>query len=309
MFGYWYNYIAIIRYCSNYYEEAIFMSAKILDGKQIAKDYRQGLQDEVEKLKAQGYTPKLSVILVGNDGASQSYVRSKKKAAEKIGMISEVIHLNEDTSEADVLKELERLNQDDSVSGILVQVPLPKQVDEQKVLDAIDPAKDVDGFHPINIGRLYLDEAKLIPCTPLGVMELLKHADIDLEGKNAVVIGRSHIVGQPVAKLLIQQNATVTVLHSRSQNISEHLKQADVIVSAVGRPGMVTRDDVKAGAVVIDVGNTPDENGKLKGDVEYDEVKEIAGAITPVPGGVGPMTITMVLNNTLIAEKMRRGLE
>ncbi|MBF1992795.1 bifunctional methylenetetrahydrofolate dehydrogenase/methenyltetrahydrofolate cyclohydrolase FolD [Staphylococcus schleiferi] len=285
------------------------MSAKILDGKQIAKDYRQGLQDEVEKLKAQGYTPKLSVILVGNNGASQSYVRSKKKAAEKIGMISEVIHLDADTSEADVLKELDRLNQDDSVSGILVQVPLPKQVDEQKVLDAIDPAKDVDGFHPINIGRLYLDEAKLIPCTPLGVMELLKHADIDLEGKNAVVIGRSHIVGQPVAKLLIQQNATVTVLHSRSQNISEHLKQADVIVSAVGRPGMVTRDDVKDGAVVIDVGNTPDENGKLKGDVEYDEVKEIAGAITPVPGGVGPMTITMVLNNTLIAEKMRRGLE
>lgn len=285
------------------------MSAKILDGKQIAKDYRQGLQDEVEKLTKQGYTPKLSVILVGNDGASQSYVRSKKKAAEKIGMISEVIHLDEDTPEKDVLKELERLNKDESVSGILVQVPLPDQVDEQKVLDAIDPAKDVDGFHPINIGRLYLDQAKLIPCTPLGVMELLKHADIDLEGKNAVVIGRSHIVGQPVAKLLTQKNATVTVLHSRSQNISEHLKNADVIVSAVGRPGMVTKNDVKEGAVVIDVGNTPDENGKLKGDVEYVEVKDIAGAITPVPGGVGPMTITMVLNNTLIAEKMRRGLE
>ncbi|MGV3243639.1 bifunctional methylenetetrahydrofolate dehydrogenase/methenyltetrahydrofolate cyclohydrolase FolD [Staphylococcus sp. 11261D007BR] len=285
------------------------MSAKILDGKQIAKDYRQGLQDEVEKLKEKGYTPKLSVILVGNDGASQSYVRSKKKAAEKIGMISEVIHLDEETSEEKVLKELDRLNNDDSVSGILVQVPLPKQVDEQKVLDAIDPDKDVDGFHPINIGRLYLDEAKLIPCTPLGVMELLKHADIDLEGKNAVVIGRSHIVGQPVAKLLIQQNATVTVLHSRSQNVSDHIKNADVIVSAVGRPGTVTKDDVKEGAVVIDVGNTPDENGKLKGDVEYEDVKEIAGAITPVPGGVGPMTITMVLNNTLIAEKMRRGLE
>lgn len=285
------------------------MSAKILDGKQIAKDYRQGLQDEVERLKEQGYTPKLSVILVGNDGASQSYVRSKKKATEKIGMISEVIHLKESTSEADVLKELDRLNQDDSVSGILVQVPLPDHVDEQKVLDAIDPDKDVDGFHPINIGRLYLDNAQLIPCTPLGVMELLKHADIELEGKNAVVIGRSHIVGQPVAKLLLQQNATVTILHSRSQNISEHLKQADVIVSAVGRPGMVTKDDVKPGAVVIDVGNTPDENGKLKGDVEYDEVKEVAGAITPVPGGVGPMTITMVLNNTLIAEKIRRGIE
>ncbi|GGI30415.1 bifunctional methylenetetrahydrofolate dehydrogenase/methenyltetrahydrofolate cyclohydrolase FolD [Staphylococcus chromogenes] len=285
------------------------MSAKILDGKQIAKDYRQGLQDEVEVLKQKGYTPKLSVILVGNDGASQSYVRSKKKAAEKIGMISEVIHLEEDTSEEDVLKELERLNNDESVSGILVQVPLPKQVDEQKVLDAIDPDKDVDGFHPINIGRLYLDQAKLIPCTPLGVMELLKHADIDLEGKNAVVIGRSHIVGQPVSKLLIQQNATVTVLHSRSQNVHEHLKNADIIVSAVGRPGMVKKEDVKEGAVVIDVGNTPDENGKLKGDVEYDEVSEVAGAITPVPGGVGPMTITMVLNNTLIAEKMRRGLE
>ena len=285
------------------------MSAKILDGKQIAKDYRQGLQDEVEALKKQGFTPKLSVILVGNDGASQSYVRSKKKAAEKIGMISEVIHLEESTSEEDVLKELDRLNKDESVSGILVQVPLPKQVDEQKVLDAIDPAKDVDGFHPINIGRLYLDEAKLIPCTPLGVMELLKHADTDLEGKNAVVIGRSHIVGQPVAKLLTQQNATVTVLHSRSQNIHDHLIHADVIVSAVGRPGMVTKDDVKEGAVVIDVGNTPDENGKLKGDVDYEAVKEIAGAITPVPGGVGPMTITMVLNNTLIAEKMRRGLE
>lgn len=285
------------------------MSAKILDGKQIAKDYRQGLQDEVEALKKQGFTPKLSVILVGNDGASQSYVRSKKKAAEKIGMISEVIHLDESTSEEDVLKELDRLNNDESVSGILVQVPLPKQVDEQKVLDAIDPAKDVDGFHPINIGRLYLDEAKLIPCTPLGVMELLKHAEIDLEGKNAVVIGRSHIVGQPVAKLLTQQNATVTVLHSRSQNIHDHLIHADVIVSAVGRPGMVTKDDVKEGAVVIDVGNTPDENGKLKGDVDYEAVKEIAGAITPVPGGVGPMTITMVLNNTLIAEKMRRGLE
>ena len=285
------------------------MSAKILDGKQIAKDYRQGLQDEVEVLKQKGYTPKLSVILVGNDGASQSYVSSKKKAAEKIGMISEVIHLEEDTSEEDVLKELERLNNDESVSGILVQVPLPKQVDEQKVLDAIDPDKDVDGFHPINIGRLYLDQAKLIPCTPLGVMELLKHADIDLEGKNAVVIGRSHIVGQPVSKLLIQQNATVTVLHSRSQNVHEHLKNADIIVSAVGRPGMVKKEDVKEGAVVIDVGNTPDENGKLKGDVEYDEVSEVAGAITPVPGGVGPMTITMVLNNTLIAEKMRRGLE
>ncbi|MCY1620750.1 bifunctional methylenetetrahydrofolate dehydrogenase/methenyltetrahydrofolate cyclohydrolase FolD [Staphylococcus pettenkoferi] len=285
------------------------MSAKVLDGKQIAKDYRQGLKDQVEELTSKGYTPKLSVILVGNDGASLSYVKSKKKAAEKIGITSEIVHLDEDTSEEEVLKELNRLNNDDSVSGILVQVPLPDQVSEQKVLESIDPAKDVDGFHPANIGKLYIDEQTFVPCTPLGVMELLNHADMDLEGKNAVVIGRSHIVGQPVSKLLLQKNATVTILHSRTKDMHAHLKDADVIVSAVGRPGLVTKDDVKEGAVVIDVGNTPDENGKLKGDVEYDEVKEVAGAITPVPGGVGPMTITMVLNNTLLAEKMRRGIE
>ncbi|HDK4160547.1 TPA: bifunctional methylenetetrahydrofolate dehydrogenase/methenyltetrahydrofolate cyclohydrolase FolD [Staphylococcus aureus] len=285
------------------------MVANILDGKQIAKDYRQGLQDQVEALKEKGFTPKLSVILVGNDGASQSYVRSKKKAAEKIGMISEIVHLEETATEEEVLNELNRLNNDDSVSGILVQVPLPKQVSEQKILEAINPDKDVDGFHPINIGKLYIDEQTFVPCTPLGIMEILKHADIDLEGKNAVVIGRSHIVGQPVSKLLLQKNASVTILHSRSKDMTSYLKDADVIVSAVGKPGLVTKDVVKEGAVIIDVGNTPDENGKLKGDVDYDAVKEIAGAITPVPGGVGPLTITMVLNNTLLAEKMRRGID
>ncbi|HFE1816029.1 TPA: bifunctional methylenetetrahydrofolate dehydrogenase/methenyltetrahydrofolate cyclohydrolase FolD [Staphylococcus aureus] len=285
------------------------MVAKILDGKQIAKDYRQGLQDQVEALKEKGFTPKLSVILVGNDGASQSYVRSKKKAAEKIGMISEIVHLEETATEEEVLNELNRLNNDDSVSGILVQVPLPKQVSEQKILEAINPEKDVDGFHPINIGKLYIDEQTFVPCTPLGIMEILKHADIDLEGKNAVVIGRSHIVGQPVSKLLLQKNASVTILHSRSKDMASYLKDADVIVSAVGKPGLVTKDVVKEGAVIIDVGNTPDENGKLKGDVDYDAVKEIAGAITPVPGGVGPLTITMVLNNTLLAEKMRRDID
>lgn len=284
------------------------MVAKILDGKQIAKEYRQRLKNQVNDLKVYGFTPKLSVILVGNDGASQSYVKSKKKAAEKIGMISEIIHLDESTSEEVVLSELNRLNNDDTVSGILVQVPLPKQVSEQKVLEAINPEKDVDGFHPINIGKLYIDEQTFVPCTPLGIMEILKHADINLEGKNAVVIGRSHIVGQPVSKLLLQANATVTILHSRTKNMNAHLKQADVIVSAVGQPGLVTKENVKKGAVIIDVGNTPDENGKLKGDVAYDEVKEIASAITPVPGGVGPLTITMVLNNTLLAEKLRRGL-
>ena len=284
------------------------MVAKILDGKQIAKEYRQRLKNQVNDLKEYGFTPKLSVILVGNDGASQSYVKSKKKAAEKIGMISEIIHLDESTSEEVVLSELNRLNNDDTVSGILVQVPLPKQVSEQKVLEAINPEKDVDGFHPINIGKLYIDEQTFVPCTPLGIMEILKHADINLEGKNAVVIGRSHIVGQPVSKLLLQANATVTILHSRTKNMNAHLKQADVIVSAVGQPGLVTKENVKKGAVIIDVGNTPDENGKLKGDVAYDEVKEIASAITPVPGGVGPLTITMVLNNPLLAEKLRRGL-
>ncbi|SBC06098.1 bifunctional methylenetetrahydrofolate dehydrogenase/methenyltetrahydrofolate cyclohydrolase FolD [Staphylococcus aureus] len=285
------------------------MVAKILDGKQIAKDYRQGLQNQVEALKEKGFTPKLSVILVGNDGASQSYVRSKKKAAEKIGMISEIVYLEETATEEEVLNELNRLNNDDSVSGILVQVPLPKQVSEQKILEAINPDKDVDGFHPINIGKLYIDEQTFVPCTPLGIMEILKHADIDLEGKNAVVIGRSHIVGQPVSKLLLQKNASVTILHSRSKDMASYLKDADVIVSAVGKPGLVTKDVVKEGAVIIDVGNTPDEDGKLKGDVDYDAVKEIAGAITPVPGGVGPLTITMVLNNTLLAEKMRRGID
>lgn len=285
------------------------MVAKILDGKQIAKDYRQGLQDQVEALKEKGFTPKLSVILVGNDGASQSYVRSKKKAAEKIGMISEIVHLEETATEEEVLNELNRLNNDDSVSGILVQVPLPKQVSEQKILEAINPEKDVDGFHPINIGKLYIDEQTFVPCTPLGIMEILKHADIDLEAKNAVVIGRSHIVGQPVSKLLLQKNASVTILHSRSKDMASYLKDADVIVSAVGKPSLVTKDVVKEGAVIIDVGNTPDENGKLKGDVDYDAVKEIAGAITPVPGGVGPLTITMILNNTLLAEKMRRGID
>lgn len=285
------------------------MSAKILDGKEIAKAYRSGLQSEVEKLKEQNIVPKLSVILVGNDGASQSYVNSKKKAAEKIGMISEIVHMDESSSEEEVLNELERLNNDDSVSGILVQVPLPKQVSEAKVLEAINPDKDVDGFNPINIGRLYTGERTFIPCTPLGIMEILKHADIDLKGKNVAVIGRSHIVGQPVSKLLTDQDATVTLLHSKSTNTEEVLKQADVIVSAVGRVHLVTKDLVKSGAVIVDVGNTPDESGKLKGDVDFEAVKEVASAITPVPGGVGPLTITMVLNNTLLAEKWKNNIE
>lgn len=285
------------------------MVAKILDGREIAKAYRADLQSEVEKLKKHNIVPKLSVILVGNNGASKSYVNSKKKAAEKIGMISEIIHMDESSTEEEVLNELDRLNNDDSVSGILVQVPLPKQVLESKVLEAINPEKDVDGFNPINIGRLYTGERTFVPCTPLGIMEILKHAEIDLKGKNVAVIGRSHIVGQPVSKLLTDQDATVTLLHSKSTNTEEVLKQSDVIVSAVGNVHLVTKDLVKPGAVIIDVGNTPDDDGKLKGDVDFEAVKEVAGAITPVPGGVGPLTITMVLNNTLLAEKWKNGIE
>lgn len=278
------------------------MSAKVLDGKKIAADYRANLAQEVEQLKAQGVTPNLTVILVGNDGASQSYVNNKKKSAEKIGMSSSIIHLDESTTEAALLEEIDKLNNDDNVHGILVQVPLPKQIDETKVLEKIEPEKDVDGFNPINIGRLYAGVETYIPCTPLGIMEILKHADIDLEGKDVAVIGRSHIVGQPVAKLLTDANATVTLLHSRSKDMDAVLKRSDVIVSAVGKPGLVTKDVVKQGAVIVDVGNTV-VDGKLTGDVVYDEVSEVAGAITPVPGGVGPLTITMVLNNTLLAAK------
>lgn len=276
------------------------MTAKVLDGKAIAQEYRAGLQREVEQLKEQGTTPNLTVILVGNDGASQSYVNNKKKSAEKIGMSSEIVKMDETATEEEVLAEIKRLNEDPAVHGILVQVPLPQQISEEKVLEAIDPKKDVDGFNPINIGRLYAGMETFIPCTPLGIMEILKNADIDLTGKEVAVIGRSHIVGQPVAKLLTDANATVTLLHSRSTNMKETLKRSDVIVSAVGRPGLVTKDDVKPGAVIVDVGNTV-VDGKLTGDVNYDEVSEVAGAITPVPGGVGPLTITMVLNNTLLA--------
>ena len=277
------------------------MTAELLNGREIAKDYRAGLQNEVEKLKSMGITPNLTVVIVGNDGASLSYVRSKNKAAEKIGMESSIVRLDEDTSEEDVLAAVEKLNQDDNVNGILVQVPLPKQVDENKVLEAIAPHKDVDGFSPVNIGRLYTGQRTFVPCTPLGIMELLKHTG-SLEGKTVAVVGRSHIVGQPVAKLLTNENATVTLMHSRTKDMVESLKNFDVVVSAVGKPGLIKGSDLKEGAVVIDVGNTVVDE-KLVGDVDFESAKEVASYITPVPGGVGPMTITMVLNNTLLAAK------
>lgn len=277
------------------------MTAELLNGREIAKEYRAGLQSEVEKLKSQGIVPNLTVVIVGNDGASLSYVRSKNKAAEKIGMESSIVRLDEDTSEEDVLAEVERLNKDDKVNGILVQVPLPSQVDENKVLEAIAPHKDVDGFSPINIGRLYTGQRTFVPCTPLGIMELLKHTG-SLEGKTVAVVGRSHIVGQPVAKLLTNENATVTLMHSRTKDMVSSLKNYDVVVSAVGKPGLIKGSDLKEGAIVIDVGNTVVDE-KLVGDVDFDSAKEVASYITPVPGGVGPLTITMVLNNTLLAAK------
>lgn len=277
------------------------MTAELLNGREIAKDYRAGLQSEVENLKAQGIVPNLTVVIVGNDGASLSYVRSKNKAAEKIGMESSIVRLDEDTSEEEVLAAVEKLNNDDNVNGILVQVPLPKQVDENKVLEAIAPHKDVDGFSPVNIGRLYTDQRTFVPCTPLGIMELLKHTG-SLEGKTVAVVGRSHIVGQPVAKLLTNENATVTLMHSRTKDMVAQLKNFDVVVSAVGKPGLIKGSDLKEGAIVIDVGNTVVDE-KLVGDVDFESAKEVASYITPVPGGVGPLTITMVLNNTLLAAK------
>lgn len=277
------------------------MTAELLNGREIAKDYRAGLQSEVEKLKSQGIVPNLTVVIVGNDGASLSYVRSKNKAAEKIGMESSIVRLDEDTSEEEVLAAVEKLNNDDKVNGILVQVPLPPQVDENKVLEAIAPHKDVDGFSPVNIGRLYTGQRTFVPCTPLGIMELLKHTG-SLEGKTVAVVGRSHIVGQPVAKLLTNENATVTLMHSRTKDMVAQLKNFDVVVSAVGKPGLIKGSDLKEGAIVIDVGNTVVDE-KLVGDVDFDSAKEVASYITPVPGGVGPLTITMVLNNTLLAAK------
>ncbi|MCK1976537.1 bifunctional methylenetetrahydrofolate dehydrogenase/methenyltetrahydrofolate cyclohydrolase FolD [Jeotgalicoccus huakuii] len=283
------------------------MTAELLNGREIAKDYRAGLQEEVEKLKTQGVVPNLTVVIVGNDGASLSYVRSKNKAAEKIGMESAIVHLPEETSEDEVLQKIDELNNDDSVSGILVQVPLPEQVDENKVLEAIAPHKDVDGFSPVNIGRLYTGQRTFVPCTPLGIMELLKHTG-SLEGKTVAVVGRSHIVGQPVAKLLTNENATVTLMHSRTKDMVAQLKNFDVVVSAVGKPGLISGKDLKEGAIVIDVGNTVVDD-KLVGDVDFESAKEVASYITPVPGGVGPLTITMVLNNTLLAAKWHNGFE
>ncbi|CAI3424406.1 bifunctional methylenetetrahydrofolate dehydrogenase/methenyltetrahydrofolate cyclohydrolase [Enterococcus cecorum] len=280
----------------------------LLNGKELAQKLQQEMTQEVTELKEKGLQPGLAVILVGEDPASQVYVRNKERAANNIGMYSVVYRLPETTSEADLIAKIEELNHDDKVHGILVQLPLPKHINEDLVLDTIDPAKDVDGFHPMNLGNLFAGKPTMIPCTPAGIMELIKLLGLDLAGKNAVIIGRSNIVGKPMAHLLLQANATVTICHSKTKDLPKVAKQADVLVVAIGRANFVTADFVKEGAVVIDVGINRDENNKLTGDVKFDEVAPLTSYITPVPGGVGPMTITMLMRQTIDAAKRKENV-
>ncbi len=284
------------------------MTARIIDGKAAAAELRAEIGREVAALKAAGKpVPGLHVVLVGEDPASKVYVASKEKLAAEIGMNSVAHRLPAETTEAALLAKIAELNADDGVDGILVQLPLPKHIDTGRIIDAIDPAKDVDGLHPINAGLLAGGKTGLVPCTPLGCMLLLKQALPSLSGLEAVVIGRSELVGRPVAQLLLQADCTVTIAHSRTRDLPAVVKRADIVVAAVGRPRMVKGDWIKPGATVIDVGINRMPDGKLAGDVDYAEAAEVAGAITPVPGGVGPMTIACLLRNTLTAYRARRG--
>lgn len=277
------------------------MCCKVLNGRDLAIRIKSELKSEVKTLKEKGIFPGLAVIIVGNDPASRIYVNSKKKACEEIGIQSFEYALNEDVSEKELIELIHKLNNDDKVNGILVQLPLPKQIDEDKVINSIDPKKDVDAFHPVNVGKLMTGNPVFLPCTPAGVMELIKESGIDITGKECVVIGRSNIVGKPMAILLLSQNGTVTVCHSKTVNIEEKIKNADIIVAAVGKPEFVKGNIIKPGAIVIDVGINRLEGKKLVGDVEFDAASKVASAITPVPGGVGPMTIAMLMKNTVKA--------
>lgn len=280
------------------------MPATIIDGKQVAASIRRELADEVAELKLKhNLVPGLGVILVGDDPASHSYVKGKEKAAEEIGIYSRTLRVPATTSEAEVLAMVEDFNRDPKVHGILCQLPLPSHINENAVIYAIDPKKDVDGFHPVNIGKMHMGEECFLPCTPHGVLELIQRTGVELKGKNAVVVGRSNIVGKPAAMLLLSQHATVTVCHSRTADLGAECRRGDVLVAAVGRARMITGDMIKPGAVVIDVGVNRIETGKLVGDVDFDAALEVASAITPVPGGVGPMTITMLMKNTVIAAR------
>ncbi|WDL97031.1 bifunctional methylenetetrahydrofolate dehydrogenase/methenyltetrahydrofolate cyclohydrolase FolD [Alicyclobacillus sp. ALC3] len=278
-----------------------------LDGKAIAAEIQADVAAHVEAEASRGRTYTLAVILVGDHPASATYVRNKQRTADKVGIASQLIQLGEDISEAELLAEVERLNADPAVDGILVQLPLPSHVATTEVLQRIDPQKDVDGFHPVNAGRNFVGLDAVWPCTPAGIMEMLRRSDIDVAGKHAVVVGRSNIVGKPMAMMLLEANATVTICHSQTPNLEEITRQADILVVAVGRPNLIRATGVKPGAVVIDVGmNRVD--GKLTGDVAFAEVELVAGAITPVPGGVGPLTIAMLMANTVCLGEWRRGV-
>ncbi len=279
--------------------------AVIIDGKAVAAKVRAGIKEETEALIKKGKTPGLAVVIVGNDQASRAYVNNKEKACAEVGIRSEEYALPEETTEEELLALVDKLNKKDDVDGILVQMPVPKQIDSEKVINAISPEKDVDAFHPQNVGKIMIGNYDFLPCTPAGIMELIKETGVTVSGAECVVIGRSNIVGKPMAMLLLHANGTVTVCHSRTKNLKEVTARADILVSAVGKAKFVTADMVKEGAVVIDVGMNRDENGKRCGDVDFEAVCEKAGYITPVPGGVGPMTITMLLKNTLKAAEKR----
>jgi len=272
----------------------------LIDGKKVAQETRVAIKERVEKLAEKGVVPGLAVIIVGNNPASEAYVGMKSKACDKLGVYSETHKLREETTHEELIQLIEKLNNQKAINGILVQLPLPAHIDENKVLKAILPEKDVDGFHPENVGKLSIGDEGFIPCTPYGVIKLLEAYDIETEGKNAVIIGRSNIVGKPIAMLMLERNATVTICHSRTKNLSEIASQADILIVAIGRPGFVTADMVKEGAVIIDVGINRIETG-LVGDVDFESVKDKAGYVTPVPKGVGPMTITMLLYNTVLS--------
>ena len=276
-------------------------SMNLIDGKALAAKMQAELKVKVDKLKEADNVPGLAVILVGEDPASQIYVRNKARQATAIGLNSSVVRLPETVSEQELLDLIEQYNQSEQWHGILVQLPLPEHISEEKVLLAIDPEKDVDGFHPMNMGRLWSGNPLMIPSTPAGIMEMFREYNVELSGKRAVVIGRSNIVGKPMAQLLMMADATVTIAHSKTENLRELTKEADVLVVAIGRDRMIKAEDIKEGAVVIDVGMNRDEDGKLHGDVDFDEVKDVASLITPVPGGVGPMTITMLMEQTVRA--------
>ena len=270
---------------------------QIIDGKKISQEIKDELREKMAELKQKGGSRCLAVIQVGDDPASSVYVNNKKKACEYIGIDSESYHLPEETTEKELLELIDELNRKPEVNGILVQLPLPKQIDENKILLAISPEKDVDGFHPVNVGNLSIGRPGFVSCTPAGVIQLLKHSGIEIEGKECVVLGRSNIVGKPMAMLLLRENGTVTVCHSRTKDLKEITKRADILVAAIGKPKFIDADYVKEGAVVIDVGIHRNENGKLCGDVDFESVAPHCAAITPVPGGVGPMTIAMLMNN------------